>query len=99
LVAQVGIAGSTQTGDYVVMGGQVGVAGHLKIGDFAQLAAKAGVMTDVPAKAQYGGEPAVPLSEAKRSVLALMRLPDVMQEFRALQRRVAEPERRANTGS
>ena len=30
-------------------------------------------MTDVPAKAQYGGEPAVPLSDAKRSVLSVIR--------------------------
>lgn len=92
LVAQVGLAGSVQTGDYVVMGGQVGVAGHLKIGDMVQIAAKAGVMNDLAAKGQYGGEPALPIHDAKRNVLATMRLPEMIVEFRKLQKRVAELE-------
>ncbi|MCX5660222.1 MAG: UDP-3-O-(3-hydroxymyristoyl)glucosamine N-acyltransferase [Planctomycetota bacterium] len=92
LVAQVGIAGSTQTGAYVVMGGQVGTAGHLKIGDQVQIAAQAGVMTDLEPKTQYGGTPAQKLNDAKRTVLAMARLPDLMGEFRKLQRRVAELE-------
>src|SRR5262249_7669039 len=33
IVAQVGIAGSTELGDYVVAAGQAGFSGHLKIGD------------------------------------------------------------------
>jgi len=92
LVAQVGVAGSSQTGDYVVMGGQVGVAGHLKIGDMAQIAAKAGVKDDLPANGQYGGQPAVPLGQAKRSWLAMGRLPEIVQEFRKLQKRVSKLE-------
>lgn len=92
LVAQVGIAGSTQTGAYVVMGGQVGMAGHLKIGDQVQIAAQAGVMTDLAPKAQYGGTPAQPLTDAKRTVLAMARLPDLMGEFRRLQKRVEQLE-------
>lgn len=93
LVAQVGIAGSTDTGDYVVMGGQAGVAGHLSIGTGAQLAAQAGVMTDVPAGEKYGGQPAMPLSQAKRTVLALMRLPDLLKEVKDLESRIAELEK------
>ena len=92
LVAQVGIGGSTQTGDYVVMGGQVGVAGHLKIGDMAQIAAKAGVADDLDANGQYGGQPAQPFGQTKRSFVAVARLPEVMQEFRKLQKRVEQLE-------
>ena len=92
LVAQVGLAGSAETGAYVAMGGQVGVAGHLKIGAMAQLAAKSGVMTDIPDGAQYGGSPAMPLSQAKRQVLALTRLPDLFQQFKQLQKKVASLE-------
>jgi UDP-3-O-[3-hydroxymyristoyl] glucosamine N-acyltransferase len=91
-VAQVGIAGSTSTGKYVVMGGQVGVAGHLHIGDMVQLAAKSGVMTDLEPNEQYGGQPALPLNIAKRHVLSVAKLPDLMKEFRALQKRVEELE-------
>lgn len=92
VVGLVGIAGSAQTGDYVVMGGQVGVAGHLKIGTGAQIAAKAGVMTDIAPGEKVGGEPAISLDQAKRNVLAVMRLPELLQEFRKLQRRVTELE-------
>ena len=94
LVAQVGIAGSTRTGDYVVMGGQAGVAGHLEIGDGVQIAAKAGVINDLPGGGQYGGQPARPMNQTKRSVLAVSRLPEAVQEIRQLQKRVTELEAR-----
>ena len=86
LVAQVGLAGSVETGDYVVMGGQVGVAGHLKIGDQAQVAATSSVMTDVPGGATYGGTPARPLTEAKRLHLHSLRLPDLVARIKKLER-------------
>lgn len=96
LVAQVGIAGSVTTGKYVTMGGQVGVAGHLRIGDRVQIAAKAGVMHDLDAGKTYGGEPAVELSDAKRQILALARLPDLLATLRKLQRRVEALEQQAS---
>ena len=92
LVAQVGVAGSATTGSYVVMGGQVGVAGHLHIGDMAQLAAKTGVMADIPARTQVGGQPALPLTQTKRNVLALARLPRLIQQFKNLVKRVDQLE-------
>ncbi len=91
-VAQVGIGGSTQTGDYVVMGGQAGVAGHLKIGDMAQIAAKAGVADDLPANGQYGGSPAQPFGQTKRSFVAVAKLPEMVAEFRKMQKRLAQLE-------
>ena len=42
LVAQVGIAGSTEIGKWVALGGQVGVAGHIKIGDQARVGGQSG---------------------------------------------------------
>jgi len=86
LVALVGLAGSVETGNYVAMGGMVGVAGHLKVGDQAQIAATSGVMTDVPDKAQYGGTPAMPLTEAKRLHLHSIRLPDLFARVKKLER-------------
>lgn len=43
IVAQVGMSGSVEIGDFVVMGGQAGVADHVQIGDGARFAAKAGL--------------------------------------------------------
>lgn len=94
LVAQVGLAGSVTTGKYVVMGGQVGVAGHLTIADRVQIAAKAGVMHDLEAAKNYGGEPAVEFSDAKRQILSLARLPDMLATVRKLQKRINELEAR-----
>lgn len=63
LVAQVGIAGSSQLGKFVVLAGKVGVTGHLKIGDRATILVSSTVIQDVPAKARMGGFPAIPARE------------------------------------
>lgn len=88
LVAQVGMAGSARSGSHVSMGGQAGVAGHLTIGDRVQVAAKAGVMSDLAAETQVGGQPAVPLTQAKRNVLNTRRIPDLIRDLRRVQARV-----------
>jgi UDP-3-O-[3-hydroxymyristoyl] glucosamine N-acyltransferase len=59
LVAQVGIAGSTELGDDVQVGGQSGFAGHLKIGDRVRVFSKSAVFDDVPAGVWVRGIPAV----------------------------------------
>ena len=92
IVAQVGIAGSVTTGDYVVMGGQVGIAGHLKINDAVQIAAQSGVASDLPAGQQFGGAPAIPLADARRQVLTATRLPEMRQTLRQLQQRITKLE-------
>jgi UDP-3-O-[3-hydroxymyristoyl] glucosamine N-acyltransferase len=59
LVAQVGIAGSTELGDSVQVGGQSGFAGHLKIGDRVRVYSKSAVFEDVPEGIWVRGIPAV----------------------------------------
>jgi UDP-3-O-[3-hydroxymyristoyl] glucosamine N-acyltransferase len=59
LVAQVGIAGSTELGESVQVGGQSGFAGHLKIGDRARVYSKSAVFSDVPEGVWVRGIPAV----------------------------------------
>jgi UDP-3-O-[3-hydroxymyristoyl] glucosamine N-acyltransferase len=66
IVAQVGIAGSSEIGPYAALGGQSGVAGHLRVGAMASVAAQSGVATDVPDKAAYGGAPAMPIRQWHR---------------------------------
>ena len=94
-VAQVGVAGSSETGRYVVLGGQVGVAGHLTIGDMVRIAAKSGVTGDLAGGDEYGGIPARPFSKTKRQWTAQAKLPELLHEVRALRKRVADLESRA----
>lgn len=74
IVAQSGIAGSSELGDFVVMGAHSGVLGHLKVGSGAQIASMAHVKSDVPPGVQMGGTPAVPFKEWAREVAAIKRL-------------------------
>ena len=74
LVAQVGIAGSTRFGDFVMAGGQSAFAGHLEIGSGARIAAQSGVMRDVGPGETVCGAPAVPIGLFMRQVATLQRL-------------------------
>ena len=75
IVAQTGIAGSAELGDFVMVGGQAGIAGHLVIGDGARIAAQSGVMRDVPAGASVGGAPAQDLRNFLQTAARARRAP------------------------
>ena len=90
ICSQVGIAGSTSTGDYVVMAGQVGVRDHVHIGTGATLSAMAGVSNNVPEGAIMLGAPATPLRDQKLQMAAIAKLPQMRKEFKALIREVAQ---------
>jgi UDP-3-O-[3-hydroxymyristoyl] glucosamine N-acyltransferase len=85
VIAQVGIAGSTKIGDYVTLAGQVGLAGHLRIGNQAVVAAKSGVMRDIPDAGKWMGIPAQPDRQAKRQLIALKQLPELMRRVKELE--------------
>ncbi|MGH7967203.1 MAG: UDP-3-O-(3-hydroxymyristoyl)glucosamine N-acyltransferase, partial [Limisphaerales bacterium] len=90
IMGQVGFAGSTQLGDYVVVASQSGVADHLKLGDQAMVGAKSGVMRDVPERGRVLGIPATPDRQAKRQIIALQQLPELLRRMRELEKEVAE---------
>jgi UDP-3-O-[3-hydroxymyristoyl] glucosamine N-acyltransferase len=71
IVAQVGISGSAELGDFVVMGGQSGIVGHIKVGAGAQIAGGSHAKDDVPAGARVGGTPAKPFREWAREIAYL----------------------------
>ena len=98
IVAQVGIAGSTRLGNYCVVAGQAGLAGHLKIGNQVTIAAQAGVMRDIPDGQKVLGAPAMPDKEAKRQLLAIMQLPELIRRVRELEKQL-EQLRSASSGS
>ncbi len=88
IVSQVGIAGSTRLGDYVVLGGQVGVAGHIKIGNHATISARSGVMNDVKDGEKLFGVPAVPSLQARRQMVAIQQLPELIRRVKELEKRL-----------
>ncbi len=72
IVAQVGISGSCELGDFVVLGGQVGFADHVQVGDGARFAARSGVAPGEYAGGQdWGGAPAVPARQWMRQIAAI----------------------------
>jgi UDP-3-O-[3-hydroxymyristoyl] glucosamine N-acyltransferase len=74
IVAQTGISGSAELGDFVVLGGQVGVVGHVKIGSGAQIAGSSNVRGDVPPGVRWGGTPAKPVRLWFREITLVQRL-------------------------
>lgn len=86
IVAQCGIAGSARIGDYTVIAAQSGVAGHLEIGPRTVCAGRSGVTKDLEGGATYMGYPAQSAKEEKRQIIALRRLPDLINRIKKLER-------------
>ncbi len=79
LCAQVGIAGSTELEDFVVLGGQVGVAGHIRLGRGAQAGAQSGISRNIQAGNTVFGSPALPLLLRQKIFVLQQRLPDLFR--------------------
>ncbi len=90
IVAQVGIAGSTKLGNYVVLGGQAGLSGHLKIGNRVSVAAQSGVMHNIPDGEKWIWTPAQPDRQAKRQMIALQQLPELLRRVKELEKLLAQ---------
>ena len=90
VMGQVGFAGSTRLGDYVIVASQSGIAGHLKLGNQAMVGAKSGVMRDIPDGGKVLGIPAAPDKQAKRQMIAVQQLPDMVHRLRELEKQVGE---------
>lgn len=76
IVGQVGISGSCELGDFVILGGQVGIGDHTRIGNGARIAARGATApgTDYAGGQDYGGQPAKPVREWIREIHALTNL-------------------------
>ncbi len=90
ILGQVGFAGSTRIGDYCVVAAQSGIADHLKIGNQVTIGAKTGVMRDIPDGGKVFGIPAWPDIQAKRQIIAVQHLPEIIRRMRDLEKQVAE---------
>jgi len=62
----------------------------LKLGHQSTIGAKSGVMRDVPDKGRVLGIPAMPGNQAKRQMIAVQHLPDMIRRLRELEKQVEE---------
>ena len=86
--SQVGIAGSSTTGDYVRAGGQAGIGDHLNIGTGASLAASSAHHKNVPDGETWAGAPARRIDETIKIVMTLNKLPEMRSTVKALEKQV-----------
>ena len=90
IVAQVGIAGSTDLGHHCVVGGQAGIVGHINIGNNVTIAAQAGVINNVPDNKVVLGSPAIEADQGRRAYSMLQYLPEMRQNIRRLQNQIQQ---------
>jgi UDP-3-O-[3-hydroxymyristoyl] glucosamine N-acyltransferase len=88
LVAQVGIAGSTQLGRHAVLAGKAAVAGHLKIGDNVTIGPKAGVSKSIESGRIVSGSPEMPHRLWLKVCRIIPRLPDLLRRVTRLEKAV-----------
>ena len=74
LAGQVGVAGSTDLGEFVCLGGQVGIGAHLNIGSKVTVVPQGGVIKNVESNAIMGGYPAMPVRDWHRQTITLQRM-------------------------
>ncbi len=94
--AQTGISGSSKIGSHVTMGGKVGLGDHVEIGDWTMVGAGAGFPSGkkIPGKQIVFGQPARPYEEARKQIAAQLRAAEMLEDLRALKKKVAELEQR-----
>lgn len=98
IMGQVGFAGSTRIGDYGVVASQAGISGHLTLGQQVTIGAKSGVMRDVADQERVLGIPAAPDKQAKRQLIGIKRLPDLIRRLRVLEAKVERLDGKGGVG-
>jgi UDP-3-O-[3-hydroxymyristoyl] glucosamine N-acyltransferase len=94
VIAQVGVSGSVETGDYVTLAGQAGIAGHLRIGSRAIVGAQAGVTKDIPDGQVVLGSPAVDARLGRKAYTLIDSLPEFKKTLAEHEKRLAQVQER-----
>jgi UDP-3-O-[3-hydroxymyristoyl] glucosamine N-acyltransferase len=96
IVAQCGLSGSVTLGRHVMLGGQVGVADHAHLHDGVVVAAMSGAKGEMAPGKAYRGIPCEENAVYTRQRVAVRRLPKLLEQFRALAKRVEKLESSAD---
>jgi UDP-3-O-[3-hydroxymyristoyl] glucosamine N-acyltransferase len=96
LAAQTGLSGSVRVGQRVRMGGQVGIADHVTIGEGSEIGAQSGIGQDIEPGARVQGSPAVANTAFKRQFFYSLKLGELFQKVRQLQKRLTRLENQEN---
>jgi UDP-3-O-[3-hydroxymyristoyl] glucosamine N-acyltransferase len=94
VVAQCGIAGSSELKDYVVLAGQAGSVGHVTIGTGVVLAARSVAAKDLDVPGEYFGFPARPKRDELKGQAALRKLPELLKEVQRMRKEIEEIKKR-----
>lgn len=89
IISQTGIAGSTKTGQSVIMGGQTGVIGHLTIADGTMLAARSAVSKNITQGGIYSGTPAIPIKQYNSQLVYLRNIEKFLRRLEALEKKLS----------
>jgi UDP-3-O-[3-hydroxymyristoyl] glucosamine N-acyltransferase len=88
IIAQTGIAGSSTTGNHVILAGKVAVNGHIKICDKVQIAACSGVSKSITAPGKYAGVPVMTIVEHNKNQVYLRSIDKWIGEVKELKKKV-----------
>ncbi|PLX66774.1 MAG: UDP-3-O-(3-hydroxymyristoyl)glucosamine N-acyltransferase [Denitrovibrio sp.] len=86
LVGQCAIAGSSELGDYVMMGARAGVVDHVKVCSKTMIAGGCGVMSDIEKPGIYGGLPHTTRKGWMREVALIRDLPNIVKRITELEK-------------
>lgn len=88
LCGQAAMAGSGVLGDRVVMGGRAGTKDHITVGNDVVMAAASGLYVSVKDGTFIMGQPAMDMPSYRAREKGLRRLPQMLRDIAALQKRV-----------
>ncbi|MDP4280585.1 MAG: UDP-3-O-(3-hydroxymyristoyl)glucosamine N-acyltransferase [Bacteroidota bacterium] len=89
IVAQVGVAGSTKIGKNCIIAGQAGIVGHLSVADNTIIGAQSGVEKSIrESGGAYLGSPAVEAGKARRNIVHLRNIDNLVKRVNELERRM-----------
>ena len=97
IVAQVGIAGSTQIGHHAIIAGQAGISGHLSIGNHVTVGPMTGVGKSISdGEVVSSGSPSMPHRTWLRVQRVIPSLPEMKKKIADLEKKLADLENLIN---
>ena len=88
IVAQSGMAGSSELGNYVVLAGRCAVSDHAKVGDGAQMGPRSAIYSgnEIKPGAKVMGSPIRPFRTYFRELSLIRKLPEMARQIKQLQK-------------